>query len=422
MTAVPVSIVIPTHNRRDAVVRALRALGTQTYPREATEVIVVADGCSDDTVPAAAALSPLPVRIIEQSAGGPAAARNRGAAHARGDLLIFLDDDIEVAPGFVAAHVEAHAEGNLVAIGYLPADVQGRRDFFGVTLRGWWERMFERMRDPGHRFAYSDLLSGNFSLRPDLFHRVGGFDESFGCHEDYELGFRLIEGGARFRFVPAAAGNHHEHTDLQRALRRKRDEGRADVALARKHPQLAHALPLALPQPTRRGRALQRLAMTNGVVGDRAAGACRGGLRIMEAGRLRTRWRRLLYELLSYWYWRGVAESLDGEPLARLVRFPAPSSLPELDLKPGFGPAAAELDAVRPSGVTLRWGSQTIASIPSVPGMEPFEGRHVRSLLAGRFAERFARAMAAEELRGGSAIPSASTSVIEARLTARDPA
>ena len=104
------------------------------------------------------------VRVLEQPHRGPAAARNRGAAAATGDLLIFLDDDIEVLPGFVAAHVEAHATPDSVAIGYLPPQLQGRRDLFSVMLRAWWEAMFERMRDPGHRFAYSDLLSGNFSL------------------------------------------------------------------------------------------------------------------------------------------------------------------------------------------------------------------------------------------------------------------
>ena len=87
--------------------------------------------------------------------------------------------------------------------------MQGRRDFFGVTLRGWWDAMFERMREPGHRFSYKDLLSGNFSIRRSLFRQVGGFNERLPCHEDYELGFRLIRSGARLTFAEAAAGWHH---------------------------------------------------------------------------------------------------------------------------------------------------------------------------------------------------------------------
>ena len=46
-----VSIIIPTHNRRDSVLRALTAVAQQTYPQDQIEAIVVADGCVDDTVP-----------------------------------------------------------------------------------------------------------------------------------------------------------------------------------------------------------------------------------------------------------------------------------------------------------------------------------------------------------------------------------
>ena len=301
MTRLDVSIVIPTHNRRDAAARALQALSRQCCSPTALEIILVADGCTDDTGGLSTADWSLPVRVLEQRHAGPAAARNRGAAAAKGDLLIFLDDDIEVLPGFVAAHVEAHAPADSVVIGYLPPQLQGRRDLFSVMLRAWWEAMFERMRDPGHRFAYSDLLSGNFSVSRSLFERAGGFDETLRCHEDYELGYRLIAAGARFQFAPAAAGWHHEHTDLARALRRKRDEGRADVALARKYPKLAASLPLARPHTrlTRRGRVLRYLAVTHPAPGDTSEALCRRLLGVLEAMRLRTRWRRLLDDLLS---------------------------------------------------------------------------------------------------------------------------
>ena len=213
MQRVDVSIVIPTHNRRAPATRTLHALAHQCCSRTTFEVILVADGCTDNTAGLATAEWPMPVRVLEQSHAGPAAARNRGAVEAAGDLLVFLDDDIEVLPGFVAAHVAAHVAPDIVAIGYLPTKLQGRRDLFTGMLRAWWEAMFERMRDPGHRFTYADLLSGNFSVSRQLFERTGGFDEKLPCHEDYELGYRLIAAGARFQFVPAAAGWHHEHTD-----------------------------------------------------------------------------------------------------------------------------------------------------------------------------------------------------------------
>ena len=115
--------------------RALHALSRQCYPLDAIEVLVVADGCTDDT----AALPkdwPMATRIIEQARQGAGAARNRGAAASAGRLLLFLDDDIEPWPGLVAAHAEAHAGAeDTVVIGYLPPELQHRRDFFAVMLR-----------------------------------------------------------------------------------------------------------------------------------------------------------------------------------------------------------------------------------------------------------------------------------------------
>ena len=397
MQRVDVSIVIPTHNRRAAATRTLHALAHQCCLRTTFEVILVADGCTDNTAGLATAEWPMPVRVLEQSHAGPAAARNRGAVEAVGDLLVFLDDDIEVLPGFVAAHVAAHVAPDIVAIGYLPTKLQGRRDLFTGMLRAWWEAMFERMRDPGHRFTYADLLSGNFSVSRQLFERTGGFDEKLHCHEDYELGYRLIAAGARFQFVPAAAGWHHEHTDLARALGRKHDEGRADVALAQRYPKLAAALPLARPHThlTRRGRLLRHLAVAHPAAGDLADALCRRLLGVLEATRLRTRWRRLLDDRLSYWYWRGVGEALGGASPDELTRAPeTPPFLHALDLQGGLTHAAAEIDAVHPQGVSLQWGSLVIGTIAPEPGAEPLQGRHLRSLLRTRFAPAFRQTLA----------------------------
>lgn len=392
-----VSIVIPTHNRRASVERTLTALSTQSYPLTSIQVIVVADGCSDGTAALAEGRWPMDVRIIEQASQGAAAARNRGAAAATGRLLIFLDDDIEPSPGLVAAHAGAHAEDTAtVAIGYLPPHLQGRRDLFATMLGAWWEAMFERMAAPGHRFAYTDLLSGNFSLSRSLFTRVGGFDETLRCHEDYELGLRLITAGARLRFVPEAAGWHHEHTMLVRALQRKRDEGRADVTLARRYPRLISVLPLAaFPRHlTLRGRILRRLALASPASGDLMAAGCRSMLTVLERARLRARWRRLLDDLLSYWYWRGVGEALSGDSLETIRRSKAPADSCDLDLRIGLEAAMQALDEIHPDAVRLRWGELTVGIIEPHPGAERLQGRHLPGLLRGRFAEPFAAALA----------------------------
>ena len=394
-----VAVITPTHNRHASIERTVRSLSAQAHVPELIEIIVVADGCSDRTREIAGVRWPVPVRVIEQTRRGPAAARNRGAAAATADILIFLDDDIEVWPGFVAAHLRAHGDDPVrVVIGYLPPELQERRDFFAIMLRGWWEAMFDPMRDPGHRFSYSDLLSGNFSIRRSLFEQIGGFNELLHCHEDYELGFRLIGAGARLAFAEGAAGWHHERTDLMRALKRKRDEGRADIALARRHPAITPALPFCRQSDglARRGRVLRHLAVAHPGPGDLFERCCRSLLPVLEAARLRTRWRRLLDDLLSYWYWRGVGESMDHTNVAKVCRsgFVADATVYDLDLRPGLSAALQEIDRVRPEAVRLWWGALVIGTVPPQPGAEPIRGRHLPPLLRRRFARPLGEALA----------------------------
>lgn len=312
------SVVIPTHDRAPSLLRALDRLAHQTLPAEAVEVVVVADGCTDATAELARALAtPYRLMVLEQAATGPAAARNAGAAMARAPLLVFMDDDIAPDPGFLAAHVAAHGDGgDGVVIGDLPPVLYGQRGLFREVLAGWWERMFAVMAEPDHVFRYTDLLTGNVSLPAALFHRVGGFDPALRCHEDYEFGLRLLAAGASFRFDRHAWGHHHEHTDLARALRRKFDEGRADVMIGRQHPDVIPQLPLAR-YDGRDHRVLRRLAFLSPTLGD---GLGRFGLLLMDTAERRDRrqdWQRLCDLLLGYWYWRGVAGELGGLDLLR---------------------------------------------------------------------------------------------------------
>src|SRR4051812_20110393 len=109
-----VSVVIPTYNRgaklRDTVRLILESDLTSIND---LEVIVVDDGSrepaeqfiTDLTKPANVAL-----RAIRQANSGPAAARNHGAQDSRGEIVLFIDDDIFVPPDLISNHVKAHLE------------------------------------------------------------------------------------------------------------------------------------------------------------------------------------------------------------------------------------------------------------------------------------------------------------------------
>jgi GT2 family glycosyltransferase len=402
MNAPAVSVIVPTRNRAGAVLRLLNVLARQEPVPGGFEVIVVADGCSDGTEARVRALKPsFDLQVLELAPSGPALARNCGAALARGEILLFLDDDVEPAPGTVCAHAELHQRsGHRVGLGYLPPIPSGT-GFFAASLRGWWESMFDGPRRPGHRYSFRDLLSGHFSIRRADFDALQGFDTGLTCHEDWELGIRAIDRGLQLTFAPAAMAWHHESTDLAKALRRKFDEGRADVHLARIHPAVTRALPIGWTKLDEAARSrIVNLAWRRPALGDRVIAALMRMLPVYERWRLRFRWRALLERAMTYWYWRGVASAIEHDWDALLAlraqRSEATDPAFLVDLAEGVGVACTRVDERRPKSLTVMYRGRLVGDIPDQPGSEPLRGVHLRAALAGVLALRFAQALSAE--------------------------
>jgi glycosyltransferase involved in cell wall biosynthesis len=95
------SVIIPLYNKGDYISRTLDAVTAQTF--RDFEVVVVDDGSTDDGPARVRAYGDPRVRLVAQPNGGVSAARNRGAAEARGELLAFIDGDDTWEPGFLAA-------------------------------------------------------------------------------------------------------------------------------------------------------------------------------------------------------------------------------------------------------------------------------------------------------------------------------
>ncbi|HJU04286.1 MAG TPA: glycosyltransferase [Nitrospiraceae bacterium] len=413
-----VSIVIPTHNRQAMLRRTLTALGTQTYHRALFEVVVVADGCTDGTAEMLRGYSDsLTLRFIEQACQGAAAARNNGAHQASGALLLFLDDDVEPSPGLVEAHVAAHQSrsGRIVMGPYVPF-VHGRSDFFHMLLRSWWHDKFRTINEPGHRYTYEDLLTGNLSIDAELFARTGGFDSAIRSagREDYEFGARLIKAGVPFSFAPEALAYHHEDetTDIDRALQRSRHEGHADVLIGQRHADLRPTLRLVhFGEPTGvRDFLVHAMAFRYPGLGDRLAGWLRQALRIFESLRLRRMWRFAFTGLRHYWYLRGVVDTL-GSPKA-LMRFlqggPAHSHHPscdmEIDLRDGLEAVERRVNDARPAGLRVRYGKHAVGRIPPQAGAERLRGPHLRHALATTLSWELWKAVVMESASAGSGV------------------
>jgi glycosyltransferase involved in cell wall biosynthesis len=247
-------IVIPTHDRRDLVEGLLQALAAQTVPAASFEVVLVCDGCTDDTAEVAMALvgpggaaEGLLLSVVEQMRSGAAAARNRGMGATTAPVIVFLDDDMVPEPGCLAAHAATHrAHPGALVLGHMPVHERSPRSFLTVGLARWAERRHDRLSRPGTTPRATDVLTGHLSISRSGFGRVGGFDQDFTAGgtfggEDIEFGYRAVEAGVPLVYAgDAVAGQVFIKTF--RALAQDIREGAlADAAVAAKHPEAPHS-------------------------------------------------------------------------------------------------------------------------------------------------------------------------------------
>lgn len=405
-SATNISIIIPTHNRSTSTKRLLDKLAQQTYPTQNMEVIVIANSCTDDTINMLREYeAPFAFQYGESDGAGPAVPRNKGAGIARGSILIFLDDDVDPSVGLAEAHVRAHEDDNTVVMGYLPLAMPKKAGYFRKGLQAWWENKFHLMDRVGHRFTYEDLLSGNFSISARLYKSVNGFITTLRCRDDYELGIRLIETGATFKFSREAKGIHRDEvTDFDRSLKRKDEEGRTDVRLWRMHPHITNSLQneyrerhFGFPQSKTAYAIISYPKLT-----DRLMKALGTVLLMMEKFGMRYRWRKLSYKLLTYWYYRGLLHELQTKEqligyFEHEPRVPDYHHL-DINLKEGLSTVEGILDRYRPHSITIWNGDKKIGVVPYTPGTEKLKGTHLRRILQEEFDEELISSLEFDEL------------------------
>jgi GT2 family glycosyltransferase/peptidoglycan/xylan/chitin deacetylase (PgdA/CDA1 family) len=252
------SVVIPTFRRRDRVLHNVAALAGQT--ERDFEVIVVDDGSGDGTPGALRELQvPFPLTVIEQENLGAGAARNAGVARASGELLLFLDDDMEADPRMLAQHDRSHRDGADVVLGDLPLHPSSPSNLLSAGVGLWARTRRERLTAPGAEIGLGELLTGQISISREDYDRVGEFDPSFTREglfggEDIDFGFRVLKAGLRVVFNPAAISRQYYDVAPSDYLRRAREAGRSDQELILKHPELAQRLPAGPAFHTRRSR------------------------------------------------------------------------------------------------------------------------------------------------------------------------
>jgi GT2 family glycosyltransferase len=184
-----ISIVVPVHNGGEAFRRCLASL-SRWLPAQA-EVIVVADGESDGSWRLAAERGYQVIRLPVSQ--GPAKARNIGAKAAKGDILFFVDADVEILPNTVAQVLESFGDNaQLAALIGSYDDAPGAPNFLSQ-----YKNLFHHYTHQTACLDASTFWGACGAIRRSVFMAVGGFNENYRrpCIEDIELGYRLKQAG-----------------------------------------------------------------------------------------------------------------------------------------------------------------------------------------------------------------------------------
>jgi glycosyltransferase involved in cell wall biosynthesis len=221
-----VSIVIPACNAAATIGACVQACLAQTHAP--AEVIVVDDGSTDAT---AALAERAGARCIRQQNAGPAAARNRGANEAVGELVAFTDSDCIPRPDWLAALLTGFAHDGVWAVG----GTYGIANPHSRLARVVHAEIMARHA----RFAEEVDFLGSFNVayRRERFLDVGGFDTGFtqASGEDNDLAYRLQDAGGVLRFARDAVVAHYHPEHLGRYLRTQARHGYWRMKLYAKH-------------------------------------------------------------------------------------------------------------------------------------------------------------------------------------------
>lgn len=217
------SLIVTTFNRPADLERCITSLMNQEKMGCRHEIIIVDDASDIDLTQKYTALSTdeLPVIFLRHDQNsGLSASRNSGSSKASGELLFFIDDDILLDSGYVAAHVSFHKKENIATVGNLhfPADKISRNNIMRyLDSRYLGSR---KSLDPAYlnNLSPENFGAGISAIKVSYFQKIGGFSTDFryyGC-EDVFFGQSLKKAGVDLAFVEEAKATHYDTVSLER--------------------------------------------------------------------------------------------------------------------------------------------------------------------------------------------------------------
>ncbi|MGA2436417.1 MAG: glycosyltransferase [Bryobacteraceae bacterium] len=208
-----ISVVVPVWNGAEYLSKCLEALSQSDTP--VLERIVVDDGSTDNSILIAEASGAQVFRT--RGKRGPAVARNLGVMHASGDIVIFVDSDVCVAPATLRLMRERFE--NQPDLDAVVGSYDDEPAAPGIASQ--YKNLLHHYVHQHGKAEAATFWSGCGAIRREAFEAVGGFDESYArpCIEDIDLGYRLREANRRILLDPAIQAKHLKQFHLLRLFR-----------------------------------------------------------------------------------------------------------------------------------------------------------------------------------------------------------
>jgi GT2 family glycosyltransferase len=232
-----ITVQLCTYNRRALLGRVMQALFDQDLDPSDYEIVLVDDGSSDGTYESVISrLRPTcALTVVRQRNAGLAAGRNAGIERARGEYIMFMDDDVLATPGLLAAHLRCHKEHPRVICRGGVINVASFDDL--PPARYTWRN-----------YSGAYFWTTNVSVSMSVLREAGGFDQRFREYgwEDLDLGLRLRQRGIPSILAKDALVYHYkppvQPSGFAGLSRQARAQARTAVQFIDKHPHWRVAL------------------------------------------------------------------------------------------------------------------------------------------------------------------------------------
>lgn len=244
-----VSVIIPTYNRKESVLRTLTSLSQQTLPTDQYEVLVVDDGSSDGTFSIAEQGFPFAMHYVRQENQGATIARNQGVLKSRGEILVFIDDDVTISPQTLESLAEVCSQRDKVLV---MGTLLLRSNNLSVFTKIMVTSHDSPSVDNEDKFVpFTECNTELLSVKRSDFLDIGMLQDptdgrGWPNWDDVDFGYRAHLKGFRLLQSYKAIGEHWDYSisDWGAACRRWQRASKSAVLLFNTHPGLQPHIPM----------------------------------------------------------------------------------------------------------------------------------------------------------------------------------